>query len=399
MPPYVTARASTPAPGPRPRARTNTSAHTTSGTERRAVRTPRTTVRAAAPRIPPGPGPMRATASERVASTASGAAMTKASEMPAVAMASVSSVALLSRARKSAAVDGGKKPARKFAITCRLSLPKSAHGWNSASASSGHRTTRPSTSAVSRPRAAGSRAATVVVARGWAAVLTEVASLTARPLQHQDVAGAHVVVALFDALRRQRATFGRIELVQHRTRDGRSRSIEDDLAVLHADESRKPLQGEIDCVQRSDERRAVRFARGDQGADGFVGERRIEGRDRLVGEDEVGPLIQHAGDADALQLAAREAIATVEDAIGKIERRQRRARACDVAGYDERGQRLPRRPGAEPAGEHRRDDAQPWWNRRALMDDADAGAQAPQLACGQAPRVDARDGDAALGRP
>jgi len=33
--------------------------------------------------------------------------MTKASEMPAVAMASVSSVALPSRARKSAAVDGG----------------------------------------------------------------------------------------------------------------------------------------------------------------------------------------------------------------------------------------------------------------------------------------------------
>ena len=129
-----------------------------------------------------------------------------------------------------------------------------------------------------------------------------------------------------------------------------------------------------------------RLARLDEGADALVGERRIERRDRLVGEDQVGPLVEHAGDADALQLAAREAVAAVEDAVAEVEPRERRARACGIARHEQRGERLPGRPRAEPAGEHGGDDAQPRRDRRALVDDADARAQAAQRAGAERPR-------------
>ncbi len=89
---------------------------------------------------PPGrasarrPGPMREIDSDRVATKASGTASTKASAMPAVAMASVSQ----RRARAGApgnprAVAGGRKPARKPPITRRLAGSNSACGLNSAS--------------------------------------------------------------------------------------------------------------------------------------------------------------------------------------------------------------------------------------------------------------------------
>ena len=112
-----------------------------------------------APAPRPRPGPMRETASARVATTASGTATTKASAMPAVAIASVSSVAFQSRARKSGAVAGGRKPARKFAITCRLPPSKSCHGLNSASTSSGQRTTSGDDERGQRARAPPGRAA------------------------------------------------------------------------------------------------------------------------------------------------------------------------------------------------------------------------------------------------
>jgi hypothetical protein len=91
--------------------------------------------------------------------------------MPAVAIASVSSVAFQSRARKSGAVDGGRKPARKLPITCRLPLANSCHGLNSASQSSGQRTTTAATSTVARVRAAGSRSGIGAVAVAPAATL------------------------------------------------------------------------------------------------------------------------------------------------------------------------------------------------------------------------------------
>src|SRR5664280_144733 len=363
MPPYVTASASAPAPGPSPRARTKTSAQTTSGTDRKAVSTPRTMVRTAALRMAPGPGPMRAAASGRVARIASGAATMNASEMPAVAIARVSSVALPSKARNPGSADGGKKPARKFPITSRLSLPNSSHGWNWASASSGQRMTRPSASAVSRPRVAGSRGDLAVAANSGAAALIGCWSLAAGPLQPQHLPGEDAFVRIVDPLGRQGAAFVGKELVQHRRRDRCGRAVEDDFAALHADDAREPLQCEIDRVQRGDEGGAIRFAGSDESADRLVGEPRVERRDRFVGEDEVGPLVEHAGDADALQLTARKTIASIEDPVREVEGRQRLPHAGDVARHDQRSERLPRRPAADPAREHGGEDAQPGGDR------------------------------------
>ena len=75
------------------------------------------------------------------------------------------------------------------------------------------------------------------------------------------------------------------------------------------------------------------------------------------------------------------------------------ARAGGVARNDERGERLPRRPGAEPAGEDGGDDAQARRDRRALVDDADARAQAPQRAGAELPRIAVVDEQAPLARP
>ena len=49
------------------------------------------------------------------------------------------------------------------------------------------------------------------------------------------------------------------------------------------------------------------------------GERRVEGGNRLVGEDQLGLLVEHAGDADALQLAAGELVAAGEQLVGEID--------------------------------------------------------------------------------
>src|SRR5450755_1054749 len=398
------ASARTPAPGPRPRARTKTRAHTTSGMARRKLSTPRTPARKAAPDHCPGPGPMPATARARVASTASGAATTNARAMPAVAMASVSSVALPRSARKSGDVAGGTKPARKVAITCRLPAPKSCQGWNSASASSGHNTTTATTSIVSRPRRAGSgKGARRGATRGSVPAITLIAapplrSLAARALEHQHVRRGGLD-ARFDTLRGQRRPFGGVEIVQHGRRHGGGRPVEDDPAVLHADEAWKPLERKVDGVQRGDQRGAARLAGFDERTDTHVGQRRVERRHRLVGEDDVGTLVEHAGDADALQLASREAVATIEDAIAEVEAGQRLASASGVARHEQRGERLPGRPRAEAPGEDGGDNAQPRRDRRSLVDDADARAQAPQLAPRKLPRVAAGNGHPPLGRP
>src|SRR6185437_11806166 len=66
---------------------------------------------------------------------------------------------------------------------------------------------------------------------------------------------------------------------------------------------------------------------------------------------------------------------------------------------EQRDERPPGRPRAEPAGEHRGDDAKPRRDRRILVDDADPGAQAAQLARRQPPRIDPGDADLPFRRP
>ena len=77
-----------------------------------------------------------------------------ASAMPAVAMASVSSVARARKPRNSCPRSGGRKAARKLPVVFRFCASKIAAGLNSATVNSGQSTTRASSSAVARPRAA-----------------------------------------------------------------------------------------------------------------------------------------------------------------------------------------------------------------------------------------------------
>ncbi|MCY1503861.1 hypothetical protein D9M68_380040 [compost metagenome] len=141
------ASASTPAAGPSPSARTNSSAHTISGMARNTISSQRAACRTMPACTRPGPGPMREMDSARVVTKPSGAPISSAMAVPAVAMARVSSVALASSARKAGELSGGKKPARKPPMTARLPLPNSAQGLNSESASTGHATA----SAASQP--------------------------------------------------------------------------------------------------------------------------------------------------------------------------------------------------------------------------------------------------------
>ena len=143
------------------------------------------------------------------------------------------------------------------------------------------------------------------------------------------------------------------------------------------------------CSEATSVARA-RLARGDERADGLVGERRIERRYRLVGEDQLGPLVQHAGDADALQLAAREPVAAVEEAVVEVEAGERRRAPRRVAAATS-SDASARQTGqhAEPAGEHGGDDAQARRDRRRLVDDADAAR-----AAAAAPRADSAHGSA-----
>ena len=155
-------------------------------------------------------------------------------------------------------------------------------------------------------------------------------------------------------------------------------------------DAREPLQRQVDRVQRSDQRRAVRFALRDQlrrtASSASVGSSADTGSSASIS---VGRLVEHAGDADALQLAAGEPVAAVEqrDRRGRSRASAARAPAASPGSSSEASARQ-RRPGAEPAGQHRGDDAQPRRDRRALVDHADAARAARRSAAApELPRV------------
>lgn len=108
----------------------------------------------------------------------------------------------------------------------------------------------------------------------------------------------------------------------------------------------------------------------------MAGEHRVHGRDRFVGEDQLGALVEHPGDADPLQLAAGKLVAALEQLVAEIQALQRVVGAGAVQRIDQAGQALPQRPLAEASGQYRADHPLPWRQRRRLVDQADARAQA-----------------------
>ena len=71
-------------------------------------------------------------------------------------------------------------------------------------------------------------------------------------------------------------------MLEKRGVDARRRQIEQDTPVAQPDDARKMRQRQIDRVQARDQRQAARRGLRDKNADGVVGERRVEGRHRLV---------------------------------------------------------------------------------------------------------------------
>ena len=105
-------------------------------------------------------------------------------------------------------------------------------------------------------------------------------------------------------LGRQFAAFAGVQLVEQGAADLVGRQVESDAPTLDADDAGEIAECQVDGVQAGNQRRAARLGFVDQQADGVQGQRRVEGGYRFVGQDQVGLLVEHAGDADALQLAA-----------------------------------------------------------------------------------------------
>ena len=176
-------------------------------------------------------------------------------------------------------------------------------------------------------------------------------------------------------LGRQFAAFAGVQLVEQGAADLVGRQVESDAPTLDADDAGEIAECQVDGVQAGNQRRAARLGFVDQQADGVQGQRRVEGGYRFVGQDQVGLLVEHAGDADALQLAAGELVATGEQLVGQVDTVECCPRPNDIERVKQGGQRFPRRPLAELACQHAGNDALPSGKGRRLVHCANAAAQ------------------------
>ena len=106
----------------------------------------------------------------------------------------------------------------------------------------------------------------------------------------------------------------------------------------------------------------------------------VQRGDGLVRQNQFRPLVQHAGNAHALQLAAGELVAAGEQLVIQLHTGQRFARAGNVLRVGQRRQRLPQRPLAQLARQHGGNHALAQRNGRGLVHGANAGAQGFQSA-------------------
>ena len=217
-------------------------------------------------------------------------------------------------------------------------------------------------------------------------------SLAARALEDDDVGRAHARAGDVDALARQRATFGRVELVQHRARHGRGRPVEDDLAGAQADQAREPLEREVDRMQRGEQRRAARLALGDERAD--AARRRASGRAPTPARRRGRAPAAGTGRARCRRAAAGRPRGGRSDrrrarrgrAAPAMRARRRRRPARAARASDCHVGRVPRRPARTAVTTRRRGGIGGlWWTTPMLA------AQPPQRARAELPRVDAGD--------
>ena len=186
-------------------------------------------------------------------------------------------------------------------------------------------------------------------------------------------------------LGRQQAALGGVELVQHARLTSAAGASKTTTPARRPTMRSNHFSARSTACSDATSVAPVASALRDQLADRQVGQRRVERRHRLVGQQQLGRLVEHARHAHALQLAAGEPVAAVEQPVGQVQPGQHGLRAGDVGRHQQRGQGAPARPGAQPARQHRGDDAQPRRNRRRLVDQPDARAQRLQRPRAQLP--------------
>lgn len=167
-----------------------------------------------------------------------------------------------------------------------------------------------------------------------------------------------------------------VEGVQRGAVDFAGGQVEGDASGAQPDHPGEVLQRQVHRVQAGQQGAAARGGLAVEQGQGMAGEHRVHGRDRFVGEDQLGALVEHPGDADPLQLAAGKLVAALEQLVAEIQALQRVVGAGAVQRIDQAGQALPQRPLAEASGQYRADHPLPWRQRRRLVDQADARAQA-----------------------
>ena len=169
-------------------------------------------------------------------------------------------------------------------------------------------------------------------------------------------------------------------------------------AVLQADDAGAEVAGEVDVVDVA-EHRDVELA-GDLADEGhhLARDLRVEARGRLVDQQQLRVLDQGAGDADALALAAGEAVGALVDVLGEADPVEQAQRLGDVV-LGVHAQDAAQRAGvAEPAGQHVVHHREPLDQVELLEDHADVAALQPHLGIGELEQVDAVEHDLAAGR-
>src|SRR5262245_34674275 len=106
----------------------------------------------------------------------------------------------------------------------------------------------------------------------------------------------------------------------------RWRSVERDSALAQADDARGVGQGGLELVLAHNEREPLRAVDRPEDVHDAAGERGIEARGGLVGQDDRGPLRERARDRDALLLAAREGVGAAVREGSEPDLRQGRTR-------------------------------------------------------------------------
>ncbi|MNY12309.1 hypothetical protein D3C86_1453810 [compost metagenome] len=108
---------------------------------------------------------------------------------------------------------------------------------------------------------------------------------------------------------------------------------------------------------------------------GVPGQYRVHRRHRLIGQQHFGRLVQHPGNAHALQLAAGQLLALGEQLVTQVQLDQCRPRPRNIHRMQQAQQAFGKTPLAELSGQHRRDHPLPRWQWRRLVNQADARPQ------------------------